>query len=298
MKPKVLVIVGPTAVGKTQIAIRLAQKYQCEIISGDSVAVYRGLDIGSAKPSKEEQELVKHHLIDVADPQYQYSVADFQKEAQAIINTKERIIICGGTGLYIQSVLFDYEFVAAKRDRSFDQKYADWQTEDLYRLLLSSDAQLDSDKIHPHNRRRILRALEVLEKSGSSIHSFHHGKNPKYDFYIVYLTLPRPILYERIDRRVDEMFRQGLEREVFDLYQNNVSLHAIGYKEFIPYFEQKCTLEEVKENIKKNTRHLAKRQETWFKNQLPSHFYEVSLQNVDQTVEQIENDIKTWMVTK
>ena len=159
MKHKVIVVVGPTAVGKTKIAIELAKKYQLEIISGDSVAVYRGLDIGSAKPTKEEQNEVVHHLIDVLDPIEQYSVADFQKEARKWLDRLPLSLICGGTGLYIQAALFNYEFTAQKRDANFDAAYQTLSNQELYDLLLKEDPDLSKDKIHPKNAMRTLMRL-------------------------------------------------------------------------------------------------------------------------------------------
>ena len=173
---KVIVVVGPTAVGKTKISIELAKHFNCEIISGDSVAVYKRLDIGSAKPTLSEMQGVTHHLIDARNPLDQYSVCDFQKDARSIIDKNELSLICGGTGLYIQSVLFNYEFNAKNRDFDFEKKYANYSNNELYELLISKDPNIDKNKLHPNNRKRVLRALEVLEELDTSIHSF----NKKY----------------------------------------------------------------------------------------------------------------------
>lgn len=291
---KVIVVVGPTAVGKTKIAIELAKHYNLDVISGDSVAIYKRLDIGSAKPTIEEMDGVKHYLIDILDPTEDYSACDFQRAARSIMDQKDLSLICGGTGLYIQSTLFNYEFKSGKRDFEFEKQFSHLSNEELYELLLKKDPNIDKTKIHPNNRKRVLRALEVLNELNQSIHDFNHKDEKLYDYFIVYLSLDRDVLYERINKRVDIMFDMGLEKEVYDLYQDGIYPHAIGYQEFLPYFRNEVSLETVKEEIKKNTRHLAKRQETWFKNQMDSHFYKVDLNNMTNTINQIIQDIDIW----
>ncbi len=288
---KVIVVVGPTAVGKTKLAINLAKKYKTDIISGDSVAVYKRLDIGSAKPTKEEMDGVKHHLIDYLEPTEQFDVATFQKEARKIIDNNDLSIICGGTGLYIQSVLFNYEFEARKRDFDFSKQFDNLSNEELYELLLKKDPTTDKNRIHPNNRKRVLRALEILEDTNKSINEFNKKDKPLYDYFIVYLSMPREILYERINKRVDIMIEDGLIDEVKKLYEDGIYPHAIGYSELIQYFNGEIALESAIEDIKKNTRHLAKRQETWFRNQLDSHFYDVSKDSYDEII----NDIDRWL---
>ena len=295
MKHKVIVIVGPTAVGKTKLSIELAQKYDLDIISGDSIAVYKELNIGSAKPTKEEMNGVTHHLIDVLNPGEEYSVADFQKAARQIMDAKPLSIICGGTGLYIQAALFNYEFRSKKRDTLIEERYKDFSNEELYDYLRRLDPNLDETKIHPNNRKRVLRALEVYEDLGTSIHSFNHKDEAVYDYYIVYLNMDRKLLYERIHKRVAQMLEEGLYEEVKNLADRGIYPKGIGYREWIPYFEGKCSMESVIEEIKKNTRHLAKRQETWFKNQMNSHFYQVSLDSIESIYQQIKTDIDRWL---
>lgn len=292
---RVIVVVGPTASGKTKIAISLAKKYNLDVISGDSVAVYKRLDIGSAKPTKEEMDGVKHHLIDVLDPNCQFDVATFQHMAREIIDNNELSLICGGTGLYIQSVLFNYEFKAQKRDDSYSHKFDNLSNEELYELLLKKDPNIDKEKLHPNNRKRVLRALEVMDELNESIHSFDKKKEALYDYYIIYLKMDREKLYDRINKRVDKMIEDGLIEEVKSLYDDNIYPHAIGYQELIPYFKGEISLDAAIEEIKKNTRHLAKRQETWFKNQMESHFYEVDLNNINNTINEIENDLDRWL---
>ena len=292
---RVIVVVGPTAVGKTKIAIELAKKYNLDVISGDSVAVYKRLDIGSAKPTIEEMDGVKHHLIDVMEPTEQFDVATFQNMARSIIDKNDISLICGGTGLYIQSVLFNYEFKAQKRNEAFEEKYNDLSNEELYALLLKKDPNIDKEKLHPNNRKRVLRALEVMDELNESIHSFDKKKEALYDYFIIYFKMNREKLYERINKRVDIMIEDGLIDEVKSLYDDGILPHAIGYQELVPYFKGEVSLDTAIEEIKKNTRHLAKRQETWFKNQMDSHFYDVDIENINNTINQIENDLDRWL---
>jgi len=292
---KVICVVGPTAVGKTKISIEIAKHYHIDIISGDSVSVYRGLDIGSAKPTLEEMDGVKHHLIDIVDVKDGFSAFDFQKRAREIMDNNPLSLICGGTGLYVQSAIFNYEFNANKRDLSYGDKYINYSNDELYELLLSKDPNIDKNKLHPNNRKRVLRALEVFEELDTSIHSFNKNKEPLYDYYIVYLTQERELLYDRINKRVDIMMKSGLLDEVKGLYDKGIIPHAIGYSEFIPYFENMVSLDTVVDEIKKNTRHLAKRQETWFKNQMNSHFYYVNFDNINETINNIITDIDRWL---
>ncbi len=292
---KVIVVVGPTAVGKTKISIELAKHYNLDVISGDSVAIYKRLDIGSAKPTVLERDGVTHHLIDVKNPGEDYSVCDFQAAAREIIDNNELSLICGGTGLYIQSTLYNYEFNASKRDLDYGKKYEGYSNQELFDLLLSKDENVDTTKLHPNNRKRVLRALEVLEELDTSIHSFNKKSEKMYDYFIAYLSMPRAELYERINKRVDIMINDGLVDEVKALYDDGIFPHAIGYQELIPYFEGLVGLETAVEEIKKNTRHLAKRQETWFKNQMDSHFYNVDVNNIDSTINNIINDIDGWL---
>lgn len=292
---KVLVVVGPTAVGKTKISISLAKHYGIDIISGDSVAIYKRLDIGSAKPTKEEMDGVCHHLIDIKDPKESYSACDFQREARKILDQNDFTLICGGTGLYIQSALFNYEFNAPARDLDYGKKYENLSNQELYDLLLKKDPNIDREKLHPNNRKRVLRALEVKEELDLSIHSFNHKNEALYDYFIVYLSLDREVLYERINKRVDMMVSDGLIDEVKALYDDGIYPHAIGYQELVPYFDHDITLESAIEEIKKNTRHLAKRQETWFRHQMDSHFYTVDLDNIENTINQIIKDVDGWL---
>ena len=293
---KVIAIVGPTAIGKTKISISIAKRFGFDIISADSVAVYKKLDIGSAKPTKDEMDGVKHYLIDVLEPNQQYNVEEFQNLARNIIDKSDKpVIIAGGTGLYVQSVLYNYEFDAPIRDTSFENKYKEMDNDELYKYLINKDPSI-ADRIHPNNRKRILRALEILESTGKSITEFNGSHEPYYDFYIIYLNVDnRDVLYKRINERVDKMFDDGLLTEVSNLYKKGIFPNAIGYKELVPYFNNEISLDTAKEEIKKNSRHLAKRQMTWFKNQMNTHFYNVNLNNIEETINLISSDIDKFL---
>lgn len=289
---KVVVICGPTASGKTKISIELAKYFNAEIISGDSVSVYKRLDIGSAKIKEEEKEGVIHHLIDLLDPTEEYSTACFQRHCRAIIDEVALPFIVGGTGLYIKSALYDYEFSDSKRDAEFASKFTFCSNQELFEMLEKYDSKA-CEKLHPNNRKRVLRALEM------ALNNDHiSNKNKKdillYDTYIIYLDLDRDVLYNRINKRVDLMLKEGLLEEVKGLYDDGIIINAIGYKEFIPYFKDEISLETAIEEIKKNTRHLAKRQITWFKNQMDTHFYQVDLANIEKTIENIKRDLEEF----
>ena len=286
---KVIVVLGPTAVGKTKIGIELAKRLNTEIISGDSVQVYKGLDIGSAKATVEEMDGIKHHLIDILEPNMDYSVCDFQKHARELIEKLDVPVIVGGTGLYIKAAISNYEFDAPKRDYSFEEEYANYSNEELYEILKEKDPKM-CEIIHQNNRKRVLRALFAVMNNEPL--SEKNGKDELvYDPYIIYLNTDREILYERINKRVDIMIEMGLEKEVTDLYNQGIMPHALGYQEFIPYFNKEVSINDVVEEIKKNSRHLAKRQITWFKHQMDTHFYKVNLLNINETIEEIYQDV-------
>lgn len=292
---KVIAIVGPTAIGKTKISIEVAKHYGFDIISADSVAVYKKLDIGSAKPTSEEMCGVKHYLIDCLEPSEQYSVDIFQESARKIIEQNSPIIISGGTGLYVQSVLFDYEFSSKKRDTTFEANYKGLSNTELYNMLLDIDKEA-ALKIHPNNRKRVLRALEVFYDTNKSISSFDGKRNKVYDSYIIYLNVSdRDVLYDRINKRVDVMIQNGLIDEVKNLYDKGIMPNAIGYKELIPFFKGEISLDLAIDEIKKNSRHLAKRQMTWFKNQMDTHFYCVDLDNINNTLNLIYKDLDKFL---
>ena len=278
---KVVVILGPTGVGKTKLSLEIAKKYHGEIISGDSIQVYKDVNIGSAKIKKDEMQNIPHHMIDVFKPNEECSVALFQKMVRECISRIDFPIIVGGTGLYIDSVIKNYEF-NEKRDDDYLKKYDNMSNEELYNHLISLDKTIN--QIHPNNRKRVLRALEVIEKTGTSITQKNQKHTPYYDALILFLTTNREELYRRINIRVDEMIEEGLVDEARLLYDKNIRIHAIGYKELNSYFDGEISLSEAISEIKKNSRHYAKRQETWFKKEDNSIMIDVDYNNFDNTI--------------
>lgn len=277
MKKKLIFIVGPTASGKTELALKLAKKIKGEIISADSMQVYKGMDILTAKPSQILRKKIPHYLIDIISPQKDFSAADFKKRAlKAIkkIHLKKKIpIIVGGTGLYVR-VLVDGLFEAPQADlkmrRRLEKLALDRGTSYLYNELLKVDPAAAS-KIHPNDLRRIIRALEVYQKTNQPItklQSKTKGLRDKYQIKIFGLDIPRAVLYQRINKRVEEMFERGAVDEVQKLASLKLSQsaqQALGIKEIKGFLEEKYSLEEAKRLLKRNTRHYAKRQLTWFK---------------------------------
>lgn len=279
---KVLVITGPTAVGKSDFGISVAKELDGEIISGDSVQIYRGLDIGSGKITKEEMQGIRHYLIDTKDPFEDYSVAEFQKEARFLIDKiaadNHLPIIVGGTGLYIKAVLYDYEF---NEEVIKDEEYDDLSNEEIYEILKKVDPKC-LDKIHINNRKRLIRALNIYHKTNKGISAIKDAQKHEmiYDALIISLSTSREELYQRIDKRVDMMFEKGLEKEVETLLKKGLTfeykaLSAIGYRQFKDYFEGKITLNEVKELIKRDSRRFAKRQYTWFRHQFKTEWFDI-----------------------
>ncbi len=272
---KVLAIVGPTAVGKTAFGIECAKAFDGEIISGDSIQIYRGLDIGSAKPDQKELSAAVHHLIDIKEADGTYSVKEFQELSRHHIDEiskKGKLpIIVGGTGLYIKASLYDYQFFDEKEE---DDQYEDLSNEELYSLLKEKDP-LALEKIHINNRKRLVRALNIYEKHKKGISQIkaEQEHEPVYDCLIIGLTAERKVLFERIGQRVDRMMEDGLLNEIKGLLGKGISfdmqsMQGIGYKEFRAYFDGEKSLEECVEDIKIHSRHFAKRQYTFFNNQL------------------------------
>lgn len=300
---KVIVVIGPTSVGKTKMGVALAKKLNGEVISGDSMQVYRQMDIGTAKVTIEEMEGVKHHCIDILDPKDQYSVHDFQqtvrKEITEITSRGHVPIIVGGTGLYIKAALYDYTFSEMENNHDeINEKYKDYTNEQLYDYLKQIDEE-SAKILHFNNRRRVLRAIEIYEQTGQKKSEIINEQEHicLYDAYFVGLTLPRELLYKRINLRVDLMMKNGLKEEMESLIKQgltreNQSMKAIGYKEWFDYFEGKCDLNEVSENIKKHSRQYAKRQYTWFKNQFEVQWYDVCLEDFSKTIEEVYRDLK------
>ena len=279
MKP-LIILTGPTAVGKTELSIRLAKALDGEIISADSMQVYRRMDIGSAKVTREEMDGVPHHLIDVLEPQEEFNVAIFKnmaKKAVEEIYSRGRVpIVAGGTGFYIQALLYDIDITENGEDKSIRKELEDFAAEKgpqaLHQLLEAVDPQA-AREIHANNVKRVIRAIEYFHQTGEPI-SVHNErercKSSPYNFLYYVLNTDRAILYERIDRRVDQMIQQGLVTEVESLRKEGctrgmVSMQGLGYKEILAYLEGECSLKEAVTVLKRDTRHFAKRQLTWFK---------------------------------
>lgn len=277
---KLLIIAGPTAVGKTDISIKVAKKLNGEIISADSMQIYKYMDIGSAKVTKDEMDGVVHHLIDVVYPSEEFSVAEFKdKSVNAIDDIIERgkcPIVAGGTGLYINSLICNYDFTGASRDdgyREYLKEIAEDKGKEYVHELLKSVDLESYERLYPNDLKRVIRALEVYKVTGKTISEINKDVDIydiPYDIKYFVLTMDRAKLYERINLRVDKMFENGLIDEVIKLrdmgYNSNMqSMKGIGYKEVLDYLDGKFTLDETIEIIKKGSRNYAKRQLTWFR---------------------------------
>ncbi|MBP1949207.1 tRNA (adenosine(37)-N6)-dimethylallyltransferase MiaA [Virgibacillus litoralis] len=304
MKKPVIAIVGPTAVGKTRLSIEVAESFNGEIISGDSMQVYRGLDIGTAKISEEEKHGIPHYMIDTKYPSDSFSVADYQAHVQQYINEisshQKLPIIAGGSGLYIQAALYDYNFSDQKRDsevtRRLEEELDNQGVLTLYNRLKKIDPE-QAAKIHPNNHRRVIRALEIYQTTGMTMSEYQKEQKrvSPYNPIFIGLEMDRKLLYERINARVDNMLEQGLLDEVEMLYkqgfENCQSMRGIGYKEFIPYFKGEQSLIQATETLKRNSRRFAKRQYTWFKNKLDVQWYTITPETIDETFRKILDDL-------
>lgn len=290
-KPKLLVLVGPTAVGKTRLSLELARIHGCEIISGDSMQVYRGMDIGTAKIPLEEQQGIPHHLIDIIEPDEAFSVAAFQQQAGQLIHDihgRGRLpFIVGGTGLYIESLCYQFQFSEASADEDFRQEQAVFLQEHgelaLHEKLRWVDP-ISAERLHPNNTRRVVRALEILHITGTTLSAqlASQTKQSPFDLCLIGLTMERDLLYNRIEQRIDQMLEQGLVEEVRQLLARgftaqHVSMQGLGYKEIIRYLLGEYSLEEAVTLLKRDTRHYAKRQLSWFR-----HMQEIKWINVSE----------------
>ncbi len=298
-KGRIVVIAGPTAAGKTEVAIRVARRVSGDIVSCDSMQIYKYMDIGSAKPTPEERALATHYLVDEIDPSDEFSVAKYQTLAKEYISkilSKGRVpIVEGGTGLYLNSLLYDMDFPGEGKDK----KFRDDLTEEarlfgnmfVYEKLKAIDPEA-AERIHPNNLIRVIKALEAAS-TGSSMGDFNKfSRTEDYDTIMFGVTRDRSELYDRINRRVDIMVDAGLFDEVKGLLErgiseDDISMKGIGYKEVLAYFDGVYTYEETLEKIKQNTRHLAKRQEAWFKRYQDMIWYNLSQITMDEAVEQI-----------
>lgn len=285
----ILVVLGPTCVGKTNLSIDLAKKYNGEIINADSMQVYRGLDIGTAKITEEEKDNIPHHLFDIKEVTDNYTVYDYQKDARNIINkvlAKNKVpIIVGGTGLYIKAALYNYDFAA--------ENHKDYSSLSINEIIDKIKKYNIATNVDFNNRRRLERLLSKLENN-----TYNSNKSDKLlynDVYFIGLTTDRETLYKRINKRVIDMFNNGLVDEVkhyINDYQNSKALQTgIGYKEVVKYLKGNISKEECIELIQKNSRHYAKRQYTFFNNQLPVKWYITDYNNFENTIKAIEKDI-------
>ena len=287
---KIIVITGPTGVGKTRLSVKLAKKLNGEIINADSMQVYRGLDIGTAKIKEAEKEMVPHHLFDICDVHDNYTIYNYQKDAREMISKLKRKrktpILVGGSGLYIKAALYDYKLVNEK----FHSEFTELSNEEI---LNEIKKHYDTD-IHVNNRKRLVRELNKIKNNSTNISNINE---PIYDIVVIGLTTDRDKLYKIIDKRVDIMIKDGLIKEVKNLYDNNIFTKAIdtgiGYKELYKYFKGEITLDEAIDLIKKNSRNYAKRQYTFFNNQMKVNWFNVDFDNFDNTINEVYEFIKS-----
>ena len=291
-KQKLIVLIGPTAVGKTKLSIELAKQFNGEIISGDSMQIYKAMDIGTAKITPDEMAGVPHHLIDIKEPDEGFSTAEFQelvrKKIEDISSRGKLPMIVGGTGLYIQSVIYDYHFTDAPSDPTFRsqlEKQAEERGPDILHEELKKADPESASRIHPNNVRRVIRALEIIHCTGKTAGELQEHQSPEllFDTALIGLTMDREQLYNRINMRVELMIHQGLLDEVKYFYDKGLrdcqSIQAIGYKELYEYFDGKISLDEAVENLKQNSRRYAKRQLTWFRNKMNVEWFDMSGSN-------------------
>ena len=291
---RVIIITGPTASGKTELSIRIAKKLDGEIISADSMQIYREMNIGTAKPSKEEMQDIPHYLIDEVSINTPFSVALYQKKAlkyiEDILSRGKTPIVVGGTGLYINSLLYNLNFTQTSKDDKLREELEALPAEELHARLRQADESA-AQRIHPNDKKRIIRRLEILQSGIAEDYNFRE-KNTAYDFLVIGITMDRAELYEKINRRVDSMIEHGLVSEAAGIYEkypaNLTALQAIGYKEIIEFLEGRCTLEDAAGNIKKNTRRFAKRQLTWFNNEERLIWFH---KNQYSTIEEMQDEI-------
>jgi tRNA dimethylallyltransferase len=296
---KVLVIAGVTGVGKSKLGVTMAKLFNGEIISGDSVAVYKELTVGSAKISKDEMEGIAHYGMNVLTLEKEYNVRDFQEYARQkideIVSRGKLPIVVGGSGLYIRALLYDYVFHSEK---TLDMSWTETLTNaELHEQLKAADP-IQAEIIHENNRKRVIRALSIIrstQQSKSELLS-QQSQSMIYDAMVFACTMPREMLYDRLNQRVDHMVHDGLLDEVelaaSKAGWNHPAMMAIGYKEFKEYFEGKISLDDAVALVQRNTRRFAKRQMTWFKHQMPCRWLDMSLES---DVESAINEVREWM---
>lgn len=288
----VIVILGPTCVGKTKLSVELAKKINGEIINADSTQVYKGLDIATAKVTEEEKDNVPHHLFDIKDITEDYTVYDYQKDCRLcideILSRGKTPILVGGTGLYIKASLYDYKF---NKEDSINN-YDDLTDEELYDRVIKLDS---NNTIHKNNRKRLIRALNYMENNNVAFSSKEKTDKLLYDTLFIGLTTDRNILYDRINKRVDVMVKLGLLDEAKKVYDSNIRTKAvltpIGYKELFPYFDGNSDLDSCLDKIRQNSRRYAKRQYTFFNHQLNVKWFDVDFNDFNNTVSDVLNYI-------
>lgn len=291
---KVIVILGPTAVGKTKMSVELAKKLDGEIINADSTQIFKELDIATAKITEKEKEGIPHYLFDIKDKEEDYTVYDYQKDCRSkiddILSRGKTPILVGGTGLYIKAALYNYEF----EEQSLKNDYSMLSLDELYNKLISIDSETT---IHKNNRKRVERVLDYYNETGK-LPSKEKSDKILYDTLFIGLTTDRDILYERINKRVDVMVNSGLLEEAKWVYESGIRTKAIttpiGYKELFPYFDNIEPLEVCLDKIKQDSRRYAKRQYTWFNNQMNVTWFNVNFDNFNETIDDVYNFIKKY----
>ena len=306
MKPKVIVIAGPTASGKTALSIELAKKINGEIISCDSMQIYKYMDIGTAKVTKEEADGIKHYLIDIVEPNQRYTVSNFKADAERcieeIISKGKTPIVVGGTGLYVDSLVYGVEYFDMEYDENYrNQLMEQAQTEQGLNELYNQAKEIDSkaiEKISPNDKKRIIRVLEIYKATGKNkteLEIESRKKGVKYDYHVFIVNMDREILYDRINRRVNIMIDKGLINEVREIYSKYDSfptaMQGLGYKEVVEFIEGKTSKEEMIEKIQKESRHYAKRQLTWFRKD-DSFIWIDGLKNIEDNIRLIRDEVK------
>lgn len=278
MKPKVVVIGGPTASGKTALSIELAKVVNGEIVSADSMQIYREMNIGTAKPDEQEKQNVRHYMLDIVEPDERYSVADYKRDAKKairdIVKSGKTPIVVGGTGLYIDSLIYEIDYPEIETDFSYREQLEELVKRDGLLSLYQKAKDIDEvamEKISPNDKKRILRVLEIYHQTGKTKTELDRAsrKEPEFDYKMFAINMDRTLLYDRINKRVDIMIEKGLIEEVQAIYDKYkefpTSMQALGYKEVVEYLENKVTKEEMIDKIKMESRRYAKRQLTWFR---------------------------------
>lgn len=303
-KQKVVVIGGPTASGKTDLSIRLAKKINGEIVSADSMQIYKEMNIGTAKPDEDERQGIKHYMMDIINPDERYSVADYKRQAkiaiQEIINKGKTPIVVGGTGLYIDSLIYEIEYVDIQTDLEYRKQLEERVEKEGLQKLYEEARKIDEcamEKISPNDKKRILRVLEIYKQTGKTKTQLdkQSRKDVQYDYKVFAINMNREILYNRINKRVDIMIQKGLIDEVKQIYNKYkmfpTAMQALGYKEVVDYLEDKITKEEMIEKIKQESRRYAKRQLTWFRKNKQTIWLD-GQENIETNINRILEEMK------